>query len=187
MEKRNAPLNISRKSPRGQQGVVLVVALLLLLILTLIGLSATETTVMQERMAGNTRDREIAFEAAEAALRAAEQYIQAHVSTNTVYGANGLYEDGTHELWTNAVWSSDSNSRKYDPSVADAKWATPPRYVIEILGSLPKSAFNANLETSYLDIPKPTGETKMFRITARGTGITDTAVVYLQTTYAKQL
>lgn len=56
------------RSPGTQQGVVLVVGLMFLLLFTLLGVTAGSSTNLQERMAGNTRDRELAFESAECAL-----------------------------------------------------------------------------------------------------------------------
>jgi Tfp pilus assembly protein PilX len=54
-----------------QRGVALVVALILLLVVTLVGLAAVRGTIMQQKMAGNMYDRQIAFQNAEAAMRAA--------------------------------------------------------------------------------------------------------------------
>ena len=55
-----------------QNGAALVTGLIFLVILTLLGVTAMQTSIMEERMAGNARDRNIAFQAAEAALRNAE-------------------------------------------------------------------------------------------------------------------
>lgn len=59
------------KERTGQRGVALVVALLLLVVITLVGLAAVRGTIMQQKMAGNMYDRQIAFQSAEAAMRAA--------------------------------------------------------------------------------------------------------------------
>ncbi len=53
-------------------GAELIVALIMLLLITIVGVSAMQTTTMEEKMAGNLRDRHIAFQAAEAALRQGE-------------------------------------------------------------------------------------------------------------------
>ncbi len=58
-----------------QRGAVLIVSLIFLLLLTLIGTAAMRTTTLQERMAGNTRDINLSFQAAEAALRAGEDWL----------------------------------------------------------------------------------------------------------------
>jgi type IV pilus assembly protein PilX len=55
-----------------QRGAVLVVSLLLLLVMTVLALSMSQTTRVDERMAGNSRDYELAFQGSESALRAAE-------------------------------------------------------------------------------------------------------------------
>lgn len=55
-----------------ERGAVLLVSLVMLLLLTLIGLAGMRMVQLEERMAGNLRDRQMAFQAAEAALRAGE-------------------------------------------------------------------------------------------------------------------
>lgn len=62
----------------GQRGVALVVALLLLVVVTLVGLAAVRGTIMQQKMASNLFDRQIAFQSAEAAMRAAQARIAAY-------------------------------------------------------------------------------------------------------------
>jgi type IV pilus assembly protein PilX len=63
-------------SRRDQQGVALVVALVLLIVVTLVGLAAIRGTTLQQRMTANFYDRQIGFQAAEAALAAGAAQIQ---------------------------------------------------------------------------------------------------------------
>lgn len=58
-----------------QQGATLVIALIILLLMTIIGTVAMQGTTLEERMAGNTRDMNLAFQASEAALRAGEGWL----------------------------------------------------------------------------------------------------------------
>ncbi|WP_031327456.1 PilX N-terminal domain-containing pilus assembly protein, partial [Xanthomonas phaseoli] len=58
--------------PLRQKGVSLVVVLILLLIMTLLGLAVLRSTVLEERMSANLVDRNLSFQAAEAALREGE-------------------------------------------------------------------------------------------------------------------
>ncbi len=58
-----------------QRGVALVIALLLLVVITLVGFSAVRSTIIQQKLAANMYDREVAFQNAEAAMRAAAQQI----------------------------------------------------------------------------------------------------------------
>ena len=55
------------RHPR-QKGVSLVIALILLLVLTIIGIASMNTSLMQERMAGNVNLQTLAFEAASAGI-----------------------------------------------------------------------------------------------------------------------
>ena len=58
-----------------QQGFVLIVGLVILGLLTMLALSSMRDTTMQEKMAGASRDSGLAFQAAESALRDAENCI----------------------------------------------------------------------------------------------------------------
>jgi type IV pilus assembly protein PilX len=55
-----------------QRGVALLVALMFLIVLTLLGLAVMRGTTLEEKMAGGSRDYNRALQAAEAALRDAE-------------------------------------------------------------------------------------------------------------------
>lgn len=72
----NSSVNTGSSHPRVKnKGVALVVALVLLVVVTLVGLAAIRGTTMQQQMTSNFYDREIAFQSAEAALRAGESLV----------------------------------------------------------------------------------------------------------------
>ncbi|GAA0693020.1 pilus assembly protein [Marinobacterium maritimum] len=81
-----------------QRGATLVVAMIMLVLISIIGFSAMQTTTMQERMVGNLKDREISFQAAEAALRAKEKWLSEQRTlpeledTFSEYGNTGVTE-----------------------------------------------------------------------------------------------
>ncbi len=58
-----------------QRGAALIVSLIILLVMTLIGVTSMQTTIMQEKMAGNSRDLSMAFQAAEGAARTGETWL----------------------------------------------------------------------------------------------------------------
>ena len=62
-----------------ERGAALFISLMFLIILTLIGLSAANVGIMQERMAGNVRETNVAFQGAEATLRNIETAVRASV------------------------------------------------------------------------------------------------------------
>lgn len=71
--------------PRGQRGVALVIALILLVVITLVGLAAVSGTILQQKMAANLYDRQVAFQDAEAALRIAAQRIATTIPTDPAF------------------------------------------------------------------------------------------------------
>jgi type IV pilus assembly protein PilX len=87
---------INRKS---QSGSVLIISLLLLIVMTLLGLSSMNTTVMEERMAGNLRSSNLSFMAAESALREAEALIVTYTKNTRpdarTDGADGIWQIDT--------------------------------------------------------------------------------------------
>lgn len=69
-------MNPRTRFPRQRQdGAVLFVALIFLLILTLLGIAATGTSILQERMTGSMRNRQLGLMGAESALRGGETKI----------------------------------------------------------------------------------------------------------------
>lgn len=71
-----------------QRGSTLIVALVFLMILTMLGVTVAGNNVLQERMAGNTRQRDLAFQAAEHALKAADTTINNPASAVSLYMAD---------------------------------------------------------------------------------------------------
>lgn len=69
------PRTRSSAPARQQSGSVLFISLMLLLMLTILGVTAMNNVTLEERMAGNLRDTELAFQASEAALRDAENWL----------------------------------------------------------------------------------------------------------------
>lgn len=161
-----------------EQGAVLIVSLIILLVMTVIGLAGIEVTTLEERMAGNMRDRNIAFQAAEATLRDAEDYLESVALLPAFDGTNGLYSlpgDGTKN-WEEVKWDDSSKVRAFSGSGFSELSATP-SYIIEDL-SIVSGGDSLAVGVA--------GESKKFyRITARAQGLTANAVVMLQTVYKR--
>src|SRR5476649_2574207 len=68
----NPSLMLSSRLQTAQRGAVLIMALMFLTLLTLLGVSAMTNSTSEEKMARATRDYNTAFQAAEAAMRDAE-------------------------------------------------------------------------------------------------------------------
>lgn len=166
-------------SPKKQQGVVLAVGLIMLLLMTLIGITGMQTTTLQEKMTGNFRDRNLAFQSSEAALRDAEQYLRFTAIIPAFNGSNGLYQpasDGV-DVWLDSEidWTDTSASVQYSTTLDNV--ASQPQYIIEELPPVPDPT--SSLEGGI------TQTSKFYRVTSRATGGTDTAVVILQSVYKR--
>jgi type IV pilus assembly protein PilX len=175
-------------APPRQEGVVLVIALIMLVILTLLGISAMQSTSLEERMAGNARDRSAAFQSAEAALREGERQLNvADTALPTFDDTNGFYtapSAGDPSPWAGMLGSDPTsvtfwttNGRTYGGTVTGVQ--AQPRYVIEELPYVPGvgDSFEAGLPEDRLP--------SYYRVTSRATGATDTAVVVVQSTYRR--
>ncbi len=154
-----------------QAGVVLIVSMVMLILLTLIGLTGSQVTSLEEKMAGNARDQNIAFQVAESTLIAAEQFVlsPANPPDNTTYNeANGLLTQFTADpdyflaaTWTNANSASTLNFGNNFINNATANVAvTNPRYIIKRINQFP--------------------DRTVFRITARAVGHNPGTQVILQ-------
>ncbi len=74
-----------------QSGAVLIIGLLILLLATLIGLASMNNATVQERMAANEQNSNIAFQAAESAIDAQIQLV-ANGDTTQLNAAQAQYE-----------------------------------------------------------------------------------------------
>jgi type IV pilus assembly protein PilX len=179
--------NIMNKNTSRQNGSVLIISLIVMLVLTILGVSGMKSSIVEEKMAGNVRDKQLAFQAAEATLREAEKYIEENVFSIAAFdtdGSDGLYDKSTQKLWTTISWD-DSDSLEYTDFDNNYEIATPPRYVIQHLASQQNSLNQLNLNN--YGQGTGAGRIEMFLITARATGISGKTTATLQTTYGKRL
>lgn len=170
-----------------QRGAVLVISLLLLLVMTLLGLGASQSTRMQERMAGNQRDLELAMQGAEAGLRAAEELLPSNrpVSLCTTNGSNcSAYLENTlvdssrapldlgrqsNDWWD--TWS------KQHPANSTLGLANPPQFVSERVARMRDTLSEGD--------PNIKVVREYYRVTSRSRGLTDSAQVVVQSTYGR--
>jgi len=186
-----------------QHGAVLIVALLFLVILTILGVTAMTATTFEEKISGNTRDLNVAFQAAEAALRDARRDINGIVippfsapRNPPISGASGFGNPiGTPAtcsatglcfpaasgptpalLNVNLTAAPSVNYGTYSGIPALSGVSAQPRYFIEVL-CLP--AAGASLGGTAVDF------CNFYRITARGYGANPNTQVTLQEVYLR--
>lgn len=72
--------------PHRQRGVALLMGMMMLLVLTLISVTAMQGSTMQEKMAGNVRESNLAFQTAEDVVRQVEDQVRVAAETGTSGG-----------------------------------------------------------------------------------------------------
>lgn len=178
----------------GQRGLSLITTLLFMVAALMLGVSVLSVNVMQERTIGNTKDRDLALQAAEAALRDAERDLVASASSFTFTEActNGLCVPPSQRATPTSRsidqlidWTDDTKVRKYGQYTGGAKFpgipdtdAAKPRYVIEKVGNLGTPSG----ESMKLGVA-PTATGTGYRITAHAVGARPETVVVLQSMY----
>lgn len=148
----------TRHSRHLQSGVSLVIVLVLLVAMSLLGIAVLRSTAMQERMSANLRDRSVALQATEAALRFAQTDVMGadtwdvKIPTAADCAAQGICPTGSAANWQALP------AAEYDTDLIPA----PPEYWIEYLGLGPGRKGACDQLPPTLDCFSP-----MFRITAR--------------------
>lgn len=174
-----------RNVARSEQGFVLPISLIFLVVMTLLAITAIRKATMDEKVGGNLRAQEAAFQAAEKALRFCERSI--------------VLATGDKDMCKQRAGATIPIQ---DPQAADLELMT----ATDIKDSFPKlwkykatwvgggkiatSLTGADVQTGVVEQPSClierwplTGREDRYYpyvITARGVGTTDTAVVYLQ-------
>jgi type IV pilus assembly protein PilX len=158
--------------PLSQAGSALIVALIFLLLMTLLGTAAMRGSSTQERMAGNSRDWNLAFQAAEAGLREGEQFLLATAVLPAFNDTNGFYGLGapTSPQWMGGAINDGNGAVTYGTlpgvpmygGVLDGV-TTLPRYYFEELTTIRPPG--AETETG-----TPPPDIAFYRLTAIGFG-----------------
>lgn len=191
-----------------QKGVTLVLALLILVMIMMYGIPAAMNSIQNERMTGNTRQRDLAFQSAEHALRAADTWIHTKTAAQLDVLApaaklcpddpsnpdgtddtdspsddgvlpNGECHSNNADYWRNTFDWTKGISPSND--IDAALVATQPVYVVE---RMPDVSY---CQPSGLPPPCTSPDTAVpknyYRVTARGVGKDSNAIVILQTMY----
>lgn len=191
---------IDQAYPGRQKGFVLIVSLMFLVVLTILGLSIMGTNTLDERMSGFFRDRQVALQAAEAALRDAERDLlfSGRISGTTGFiagcSSDGLClpeTDGT-PIWADMDTANNlgwKQGNAVGPSIGFGTYTTPPG----ALATIPDVAVQPRYIVEALTIVGASGSlvigfkaqtnTIVYRVTAVGFGRRASTRVVLQALY----
>jgi type IV pilus assembly protein PilX len=148
-----------------ERGASLIVSLIFLVVLAMLGVTIAGVTGLEERMASGTRDRDLALQAAEAALRDAEVKLADPVFRGGAFPAFDPERANSAEFWDECF---ETNA---PPCAAPEEPAT----------NLPTGAGALVEQPQYvIEKKNPVGTTQIFLITARAAGGSPDAIVVLQ-------
>lgn len=175
--------------PRAQQGIALLTSLLILVVVTLISVSMYKNFGVQEKLAGNTLEKQRSLLAADSAVRYGEWWlsqgntgsgsvcsgvVNANTQANMKICSNGLATPATLP-WANrfeykpptmTIASGGGLNTASTGTVGDVNYATTP-----------------SLYVSYMGLG-PNGKSMLYQVTGVGYGGSTTTVSVLQSVYA---
>lgn len=196
-------------SMHAQRGAVMVIALIFLLLLTILAVSASGNSLLQERMAGGLRNAQQAQMAAETALRGAEWKLWSNSR-----GANGRLQCGTTVPGACYVFDVDHPIAAVVKFRTQAGWITEgataykgigdtldyttldhgglaknPVYLIEDMGpERPPGVMGSLHESGTTGANRVDSPTRhLYRITARATGGNANTVRVVESTFSSKL
>ena len=177
------------KYKRQQQGVALLIGLILLVVMTLLGVSATSTALMEEKMAGNLRDLELSLHASDTGLRDAELWLSGLVTEPTPSPT------GVGGIWTFDAIDTPVNNTSWWQEVNEAWWNTAGNGVDHTTSTLTGIANDPRSVVEFVEFVDDTLEvggagsatgTVFYRVTTRGTGGSNQARTLLQSTWSRR-
>jgi type IV pilus assembly protein PilX len=183
---------VSKRSPSvssRQSGAALITSLLLLLVLTVLGLVMMQTSRMQERMAGNTRDQNLALQGAEAGLRYGEAVIAAAPVAPFASAApclvcqQGALPIAMYDL-SQFNWLTDLSSQTYGHTVGAVQTdltqangvglKANPKYTVEYVNRVRDNLLPDSNAVNY------------YQVTSYSTGASGSANVVVQSTFGRR-
>jgi type IV pilus assembly protein PilX len=183
------------RSPHLQRGVVLITSMLLLLVVTIMALSMFRSFGIQEKIAGNMREKQRALQAAVSAQTYAEQWLIANSGTSPSVVCNSLLSAPTQgQICSNKLWLSLPAGL----TVATVPWAvagTANVGVTYVPPGMTVAAASASSSNNYVTAPTfyisdagpsadPNVPGEVYQVDSVGYGGNSNTAVVVESTYA---
>ncbi len=187
LKKRYVPL--CRKNIGYEKGATLFTALIFLIMLSVLGVNLAQMSSLEERMAGNNRNQDLAFQAAEAALKYVETNLTAGVILHTKIPVPANNTSGTvTAAGLRAINVCLPNNASYWNGTGSADCAGTTQQFAWTSGTArtaPLSLNNIASQPMYIvERLANVGTTEKYRVTARGVGGDSNVVVILQAMFS---
>ena len=176
------------------RGFALIAALLIMIPLLLLAVVMLRTTTIDERIAGNTLDKQRAFQTAQSGLEFAEWALRANTSTNTGVACSA----STNKIYATTAESVVVCSNDQFATASPAKLSNWTYYMkYQVIGAnyngfaQQTSADTAatyvapdQIHIYYLGTLNSNGTEQLYRVTSAGTGANDATNSIVQSVYA---
>lgn len=160
-----------------ERGAVLIVGLIFLVVLSVLGVAAYFAATQEERMAANTRDQLLAFQAAETALRDCESLLTTKGALPAFDNTLGMYQAAAADqtqIADSINWTQDSAVRIPPATIANV--VRQPRCIVEQMMEVEERPKDSERGPQVME------QVTVYRITATGYGSrTDTAATVQST------
>ena len=174
-------------SPARQKGVGLILALLFALAILILGGSAVRTVLMAEKMGGNMRNQSLSFQAAEAAILAAEAHLSTTMALNRTVGSGT--GTGAGDYGTSAITSTSTSSNSDTGSAAfwaGFTWSKTNATAVSVsVNGVDRTAYYVIEALGTPALVNGSTATEAYRVTAYAEGGSAEAATLLQTTYTR--
>lgn len=181
--------NFATMAARGQRGVVLAVVLVLLVVMSLLAVASLGGTLLEERMSSAQFDRALALQAAEAAMREAEELARGKPALPASGCKNGVCatpdpsKPEDLQRWLGAGFWDTGSGNYAEAAVNVGDLAVKPRYIVELMDDAVPDPENCTTSGDVSLEANCTLLSSRYRITVRSAD-DDRAVVMLQSIYA---
>ncbi|HXH71465.1 MAG TPA: PilX N-terminal domain-containing pilus assembly protein [Mariprofundaceae bacterium] len=169
---------------REEKGTVLVLALVMLVVLAAMAVGAMTTSIQEQRMSMNSLDQNMAFQAAETALRVGEDYLQGFAGTTPPVGTASCAAPCVATPYTTGLpWGTpqaDQVTTGGGASFANA--VIPPQVIIEDQGLFITGISTMAVGGGYGGSKPP--QSRFYHVTAFGSGMTTNSQSMVQSVYA---
>ena len=179
LPRRNAP------GRRAAPGFILMAGLILLVVVTLLSMSMFRSFGLQERIAGNTRDKQRSFEAAQSALQYGEWWL-AQGTAGTGAACTGVVQGNT--VASMRVCSSAISNPQTMSQWSNRIEYVPPNMTVASGGGVASATSDVNYQAkpgiyiSYMGL-SPDGLSLLYQVTGLGYGGNADTVSVVQSTY----
>jgi type IV pilus assembly protein PilX len=180
---RSGPGSNRLSRARRQQGFVLIIGLLFLVVLTLLSLSMFRSFNLQESIAGNTREKQRTFEAAQSALAYGEWWLG--LGGGNVSECAGI--NNASDITKMRVCSQPLIDPRALPWVIRTDYQ-PPSMSVKLNGGIATGGdinYNAmpGLHISYMGVNAANSQSLVYQVSGFGYGGSSTAATVVQSTY----